>query len=483
MAVWQRSLWVVALGVLTACSSGGTGGSGGSGGTGTGGKGGSAGKGGSGGTSYTPAPYNQVTWDIRSVETSSSANPAGIQGVLLQDASGTIFYAYYRYAGEGAVCDIAAYGGGKAPTPLYDLKVAVHAPGAANNVWTNETVSLTSLPAPGQVVTTYGLSGLVSQNGQVVLVTAAGAKGLATCGSSDLVIARRTGANAYTVTSPVTGSSACCAYCDKSVSSAACTDGTDVGAWAAVAESASGQLFTAFTDYHNYWDQDGQNHQGFEAWDENGTVSGIRTWSGLGKFAAAAWISTDPVVAATSYKGKGLHFFRRTGTAGAEADWLATDLRANASIGERISLAVATDGKLGIAFLEEYDRFNNESYDLLYCESIDAGATWTPCDNIDTQILRLGYYPSLKFASDGRPVIAYGFCGTNGCDNSNDGVRLAWREDNGTWKAKDIHNNNLTKSALYVSLVLVPPNDAPVVAFQDRGASAASAMIAFGTLP
>ncbi len=435
-----------------------------------------------------PGPATKLEFTIQDVEIATTDRAAGIQGKLVAEATGTLYYAYLKYDGPTSVagknCDIANFGGGPSPMPSYSLRVA-HT--LADGTWYVERVPLENVGAPNNVAAIgarFGLDAVVDVAGNLVVVFAGGGAGLATCASSDLIVATRTGAGqgdgTWSFRWPVTGSEACCAPidCHDDVN---CIAGTDVGAWAAVDRRADGTLGVAYTDLHNYWDQDGQSKQGLELV-EGTTVTGVDPWSGSGSFAALRYVGSTPVVAYTRYGSGGLVVRRRSGASGHVTDWQERNLYAGAKVGERVSLAVARDGTLGVAAFVKSGPAGEGLENLYYCKSKDGGQTWAqiPCETVDS-LGSVGQNPSLAFDSRGWPVIAYYFCGQVGdCTASADGLRLAWRDgDRDAWKRFNVHFDNSKSSGQYASLVLAA-DDTPTIAFHDL--SRGGAVVARGKL-
>ncbi|MEK7703595.1 MAG: hypothetical protein AAB426_01440 [Myxococcota bacterium] len=445
-----------------------------------------------------PVPSEtSLTWSISTVctgtetttcEAYGSARAAGIQGKLARAPDGTLYYAYLKYEGDNGTCDIAVFGGGPVPNSRYDLKVAVRAPGAA--FWQVETVPLDEVPAGDNLPylgARYGLDGLYDETrNELVLVFAAGGPGLASCASSDLVVARRSVAGAWSFAVPASDSGACCAVCDPAAEGLACcldpscNAGTDVGAWAAVALDGAGNLGVSFTDYHNYWDQDGYHFVGYELWEEDGGVRGIRPWSGKGDFGDLVYAGGMPIVAFTSYAGGGLYVARQTGAATADDAWEEQNLGLGWQVGERINLAVAPDGTVGLTAFVAADA-GGPLADLVYTQSADQGATWEPFEVVDHQLLDAGRMPSLAFDRASRPGVSYQLVVTGGTSGDTRDLRFAWREEAGPWHVFDVDQDATRVTGAYSQLIFDPDTDAPVIVYQDvtRGA----AMTAEGRLP
>ncbi len=431
-----------------------------------------------------PPPYTAITFSAEDVEAGTPAQGAGFQGKLLRGGDGALYYAYMKYEGLAAVddlaCDQAVFAGGPRPNLVYRLRMGVRAPGGA---WQTETVPLQNVGVANNVSAIgarFGLDGVIDASGQPVLAFAAGAGGVGVCASSDLIVATRSAAGTWSFNPAVTASAACCGDCEDP----ACTSGDTVGQWAAIANRPAG-IAVAYSDFHFYWDQDGQTHQGFELW-EGGAVSGIQSWSGKGAFASLRYFDDGtPIAAYARYNGGGLFVSRR-----AAGTWTERDLRPGAEVGERLSLAVAPDGNtLGLAAYVRTTDTGAPADDLVYCRSPDRGLTWAvldqpgapPCETVDSLGI-VGEHPSLAFDSQGRPAISYYYCGTSSaCAGSGDGLRYAWKDTAASaWRRFTVHASASSKAGLYTSLVIDPETDEPHIAFFDltRGA----AMVAHGTL-
>ncbi|MEZ0310666.1 MAG: hypothetical protein ACAI38_02775, partial [Myxococcota bacterium] len=63
-----------------------------------------------------PAPWSNVTFTVQDVEVKSPSQPAGRGGKLVRDAAGTLYYTYFRAGPTVPACDIALFGGDRAPS-------------------------------------------------------------------------------------------------------------------------------------------------------------------------------------------------------------------------------------------------------------------------------------------------------------------------------------------------------------------------------
>ncbi len=456
-------------------------------------------------------PWESLTFTVADVEVSTTLNAVGLQGKLLRAADGTLYHVYLKYIGSRTVdpdlnrnCDIAVFGGGPAPASQYDIHMAIRPPGSPT--WNIETVPLNNVPAQDNrpfVGGPLGLDAVLSSTGGPIVAFAGGGPGLFTCASSDLVVATRqpwpscvnTGCSgSWTSQVPVTGSAAFSNYCNSTCTTctggcacnapACCNDpncgaGEDVGMWAAIDRAASGVIAVAFTDAHNYVDNDGYQKRGLELWESSGSVTGIRPWSGWGRIAALRFAGTTPVVAFTGYPRTGLQVARRAYLNGDGNDWPSEQLRSG-TIGERIVMEVAPSGRLGLVFHLTHDQTGRVANDLFYCYSDDGGGTWSPfCESIDLVTLHVGGTPSLAFDSDSRPVVSYYLCGGDAtCRQQEDGLRLAFRDDMNHWRIYNVHNEAANRSGLYSQIAIDPVTDVPTLVFHHM--STGSAKVAQG---
>jgi hypothetical protein len=420
-----------------------------------------------------PEPWDTLTWEIEEIDVGNPTLPAGIQNRMIRKPNGDIHIAYLKLLESAAECDIAAFAGGTAPNPTYQLRVATLTDGS--DTWSITDMPLDQVGPPDHVTARYGVDATLNSSGELVVVVAAGEAGLAQCGSTDVVICTwggdcqsmaGTSAECCTERSQACKDSGDCEldYCEDP----ACTAGGpgDVGSWSAIARAEDGTLGIAFTDVHNYWDQDGQNHQGLE-FTEGGGVTGIRPWSGMGNYAALAYVGNVPVVAFTGYKKDGLRVLRRPNNNNDGNDWVEPTSGlsewADFEIGERIRLEKASNGDIGLLFHAVTDG------DLVYCDSTDGGDNWGfPCKKLTTGYV--GGFPDIAYDEDSVPYVAYRYCGTSDCPASQDGVRFAWfdadQPGGGRWWRFTVHGEASSRSGLYNQIVVDPATGEPIIAFQ-----------------
>lgn len=424
----------------------------------------------------------EIDWSVQDIEVASPDAAPGWQGTLVRGDDGTLYHAYMQFQADGE-CDIAAFGGDAVQFQQYDLSVAVRAPDTSE--WTVEDVPLDGIAGPDYLTARLGLDAVWQPGTGLRLAFAGGQAGLFTCGSGDLVLATRSPGGTWSLSAPVTESAACCsdALCDGEP---ACRSGQDVGAWASVARAPDNTLAVAYMDYHNRGTQDGADFPDLELWHASEGVSGIMPYSGKGLYSDLVYVDTDaysgPVVAYADVNGVGVHVARYTQTDAPPTGWEERELLRGWSVGERLRLAVAPDGTLGLAFYARTDG-TTATGDLMYCESSDGGVSWSlPCARIDLGVLNAGQHPDLVFDAESRPVLSYYVCGTgSNCTANADGVRLAWRTKAGQWLTSDVHFDGSRFSGTYTQLALDRESNAITVVFQDvtRGA----VMAADGVLP
>ncbi len=432
------------------------------------------------GNQVAPAPWTNVTFTVEDVEVKTPTQPAGRSGKLVRDSAGTLYYSYFRAGPTVPECDIALFGGGRAPSVSNDVIVAVKAAGAAS--FTLEQIPLASMGGTNEafVSNPLGLDATFDSMGRLVVTMPAGGPGQFVCASSDLVMATRTGSAAYNLGTLVTDSGACCAVdptreemCGANASQNACQMGSDVGAWSAIVRRQSNALAVSYSDTHFTTDEDGQKSTDYELWQTGGAVTGIRPWSGSGRWAVLREYQGSLITAFSKNPGgAGAYVLKQQG----DGTWTGEDQSFGATVGERLALEIAPNGTIGLLYYAIKDNSDRTVDDLKLCESTDGGVTFPTCSSPETATLIAGANPSLAYDSQSRPVVSYYFCGSNGCPN--DGLRVAWRDNTGKWWKYNVHNIANNRSGFYTSLVLDPATDEPIIAFQDltRGA----AMVAYG---
>lgn len=130
----------------------------------------------------------------------------------------------------------------------------------------------------------------------------------------------------------------------------------------------------------------------------------------------------------------------------------------------KVGVASAADGTLYVAFYDVADS------DLILATSVDDGDTWTT-ERVDSSG-KTGLHPSLALDAEGRPVLAYTYCGPasdRNCPNSlgpQSKVRLARREASG-WKLYDVDDGQGFGRVGFFNSIVVGPDGKLGVAFAD----------------
>ncbi|MEO1483942.1 MAG: hypothetical protein AAFU77_17665 [Myxococcota bacterium] len=447
-----------------------------------------------------PEPYDDIAFNCADViMPDNPERPYGQQGRLLRNSAGDLFYAMLRPIGNQPVCP-AAISGAISDTPVLDFLVFVRPVGS--NAWNLERVELDGTGDPGVITSRFGIGAAIDPStDQPTFTVAAGDNGLFTCGSSDLVVITRDSNGEYELTTvadnsgqfPSDGNGVCAAGDDRAEGEkeccedvTGCTAGDDVGWWSDIAFRGGNEAIV-YSDSHNAGTEDGGENQDIELW-EPGGISGVRPFSGLGQYAGLTYNTDgDLVVAFTGYVGGGLYVLRRVGNG---PEWLGANATASGNqrgnlfpgfiVGERISIATAPDGTVGLAFHAIRDERDFEVQDLYYCESEDGGETFLPCTIVDNPNLRVGNNPSLAYNSLSQPGISYYYCGPDS-NCSRDGLRYAWRDEDGLWWYFNVQNSDASRSGEFSGLVF-DNNDAPIIVFTDLTRGAAMAAVGtFGT--
>ncbi len=214
-----------------------------------------------------------------------------------------------------------------------------------------------------------------------------------------------------------------------------CNFGAVVGTHSALAVKPGGGGFAVvYRDTHNGFARDDYARSDTEVYAEGGpfTNSNVDAVRGTGAYADIAWLPDGNLVVAYDLEEPDPNVDRLGVWAAAYdgAAWTRTRITPSQT-SARVSLAVDPDGVVWLAF------YAADTSDLVVASSSDSGQTWTS-EMVDSAG-RTGLYPSLTIDAEGRPVVAYTYCGPQSesdCPQSltpKSVVRLARRE--GTeWK-------------------------------------------------
>lgn len=425
----------------------------------------------------TLAPYGKLKFvnsDIGDVEAGNPLQDVGTPGKMLRHSDGTLYYVYFRFMGStDGDCSITTTSTTTSDTRRYDLKVALS---SNSRDWAVETVDLTSTGDPGQATDRYGVDAVFNASGQLVISLSAGDSGRATCGSSNLVVATRTGVEAYSLISPATTSAACCTPCpaDGGGTEYPCRSGTNVGAWSTIAVDPEDRLTVAFADEHFQWDNDGQTNQGYEVWHEGSGIVGLDPWSGRGDLGDLLYVGGTAVAAYAGFSKSGIRVKRRPADGVWEGPTEGTTIAPLSKIGPRINLQLAPDGKVGLVY-HELKLGANSSNRVYYCESGDGGVTWpSQCDLVNSVTVGASF-PSLVYDTASRPVIGYAYCDPGGiCRSGQSGTRMSWRELNGQWQTKEVSSDLVGND---LQMVLNPETNVPTFVLHHTGTNSAMYII------
>jgi hypothetical protein len=208
-----------------------------------------------------------------------------------------------------------------------------------------------------------------------------------------------------------------------------CNFGGVVGTHASFAPKPGGGGFAVvYRDTHNSFGLDDLRRSDTEVYAEGGpfTNSNVDPGRGSGEFGDIAWLPNGNLVVAYSLGEQvGLGVWAAVFNNGM---WTTPLVQVSTSEARsRVSLGVDPSGTIWLAF-------NDSASDLVVASS-DDGTTWT-IESVDASGYT-GLHPSLAIDTEGRPVVAYTYCGTTGdCPGSlgeKSVVRLARREG-AEWK-------------------------------------------------
>ena len=86
------------------------------------------------------------------------------------------------------------------------------------------------------------------------------------------------------------------------------------------------------------------------------------------------------------------------------------------------------------------------------------------------RLVDAGKQPSLAFDASSRPAISYYLCGTRGScglQDPGDGLRYAWRDDNGEWSIYDVDVSRDRRTGFFSQLVFDVATNEPIMVYQD----------------
>ena len=335
---------------------------------------------------------------------------------------------------------------------------------APDGTWSSELIVLPGAMAPGGGELT-GL-GLAFVGGQAHVVYQGGDDdGVPTTPfPTDLMLSVRQGGS-WTERTLVDTSAEAPATCDGVQNY--CNTGGVVGTHASIKAGPNGGFAVVYRDTHFGFAKDDFARSDVEVYAEGGpfTNSNVDPVRSGGTFAEIAYTPEGALVVAYNLD-KPIAGEERTGVWAAYYDGAEWQLRRvmESVTTAKVSLEAAPDGTLYLAM------YHANNSDLVVASSSDGGDTWTT-ETVDSRG-KTGLHPHLSFDGQGRPVVAYTYCGPQS-DTSCPGqlgqrseVRMARLESSGwsTYTVDDGQGNGFV--GLFNRIVSLPDGKLGV-AFQD----------------
>ena len=274
----------------------------------------------------------------------------------------------------------------------------------------------------------------------IVVAYQGGTTGVASCTSSDMLVAVENGAG-FTTTTIARDSSDGSGPCRTAQN--VCANGDVVGRFPALAHNGDGSVWAlSYVDEHQAQGVDDITGADLEVCinatgpDAYGLIQTVSGDAGAGYQGGAAitpdgrvFVGQDTLASNHLSDPNGGPSFDleegiRMDTQQTDGTWVETLVFPRGSVTTGVSVA-ANDTGLWAVFKEDGTK------QLILVHSVDDGATFTT--EIPERLSITGSYPSIGFLSDGTLVLAYGHCNDDthaaGCDPKQDGVRVTWRTD------------------------------------------------------
>lgn len=269
------------------------------------------------------------------------------------------------------------------------------------------------------------------------------------CGSSDLVVARESGAGFTTQVVATDSATASTCRLDAAGEDPYCQIGDTVGLYPGVAVDDDGTVAVSYQDFHNGFADKDIFGTDLELARGNGTftLASVSTEAGAGYHSAIAFgangrvIIGHQVIANNVFvDGQGQQYSVPKGL------YVAVEQADGTFLDQPLVEDTLTDDRVAVGYHPSFGwgaaYHDADQDDLHFWWSDDDGATWT-FEAVD-QLGLVGSSPALGFLSDGTPVIAYGYCGRptdDACNRTVDGVRVALRKDSG-WVHEQLPGND-----------------------------------------
>lgn len=332
----------------------------------------------------------------------------------------------------------------------------------ANGDWSTELIVRPGANAPGGGELT-GLGLAFVQGVPHVVYQGGDDDGVATTPfPTDLMLSEKRGGT-WTERTLVDTSAEAPATCDEIQNY--CNTGGVVGTHASI-KANQGGFAVVYRDTHFGFAKDDFGRSDVEVYAEGGpfTNSNVDPVRSGGAFGDLAFTAGGMVVAYNLEKP--IAGEERTGVWAAFYDGAAWQLRrvSESQTTSKVSIGEAPDGTIYLAM------YHANNADLVVASSSDGGDTWTT-ETPDSRG-KTGLHPSLSFDAQGRPVVAYAYCGPQseqGCPGQlgqRSEVRLARKEAGGwaTYTVDDGQGNGFV--GLFNRIVTLPDGKLGV-AFQD----------------
>lgn len=392
---------------------------------------------------------------------------AGHQPELVRAPDGSLGVVYYRMTGQVDLCTRVTP---SAPVNRYEIVYAYEQPDGTFAKEVAATVNLLNL---------QGVALAYDGAGSAAVGYMGGTEAAYRCGGTDAMLARRTGANAWTESTiavdgnadPVLNDSyqddaaQCAAYQDT------CHVGDVVGTWPSLAFSGNDAVMT-FQDMHFGFAQDDFEKADLEL-SLGGSRMDIDSVRGAGQYAKVL-IEEDGSPSIAHYSpfanSGGIWQTWRDG-----AGWHRVRVVPRMSIGYRLGYA-RSGGVHGIAYYPPFQNNVSVEQKLWYVESLQNNV-WGTAQVVDA-VGDTGKSPSLAFDAAGQPSIAYYRCkeqydpNDRDCDHGSDGVKFAVRQ-NGVWQSVVAWNDTGVFDGVELSLAY-DGDGLPAIAYKAQSVDAST---------
>jgi hypothetical protein len=409
---------------------------------------------------------------------SVDSQEAGAQMALAARPEGSFAVAYFRRVAELSECTNPINGGPPVPVLQDQVRYAF----LQDDSWTHEdvaTVETTSL---------VGIQLLFYQGGPRIAYLG-GAEGLQVCGGTDLMMASRSGAGAWTEAAAVTVSNQAPegAYCPKP--QGMCDFGDVVGLWPAMAVAPDGSLGLAWRDIGNGYEKESNDSADLEwarstgggytfEWVSLGLGAGLYTRMAFdaqsqpafvtynGKYGAITFAHRDPGASPPfrPYQRCSTTADCEPGLTCLESTYCHQLVHGPVAALPPLSLSLAispVDGRFLVAFFDPVEK------NLMLAHSTD-GFTWSK-GRIDTDG-NTGLSPSLVIDPRTRmPGVAYYRCSNYDpsrlvCNQGQDGVRYRYFQgvypdeltQQNKWRRVEVSSDSNATDGAAVSAAVLP---------------------------